>query len=270
MPTVWAVISGGLPDERRGNAEPEPSAGSRKAFFPNAIGSVLRAAATYTNAMLRLLGARPVEPRLVAQEPLPARKSDPLVALVARAVCRDPRAEQTLLVTVGPAVLGVVRRVLGARHPEVEDVCQEACLGLLSALPSFRAECTVMHFACRVALLTALAARRRRDRNIAFLPEVDEEPDECVAGAASPAEVFESARRRIALRSLIDELPLAQAEVLALHVILGHTVGETSQMTGVAVNTVRSRLRRGLAALRDRLFSNQKLRELVEGHHEQG
>jgi RNA polymerase sigma-70 factor (ECF subfamily) len=163
-------------------------------------------------------------------------------------------------------MLAVVRRVLGARHPEVDDVCQEAAVGLLSALPSFRGECSVMHFACRVALLAAFAARRRGARAVV---EVTEDPDDVVDGSPSPAELLDSARRRRALRELLDALPLSQAEVLALHVVLGYTVEETGAMMGATVNTVRSRLRRGLAALREELGSSSRLREVIEGSHEQ-
>jgi DNA-directed RNA polymerase specialized sigma24 family protein len=71
------------------------------------------------------------------------------------------------------------------------------------------------------------------------------------------------------MRELLDELPLSQAEVLALHVALGHTVEETSAMIGAPINTVRSRLRRGLAALRDKFSQDRRLREVIGGNHEQ-
>ncbi len=157
---------------------------------------------------------------------------------------------------------------MGANSLELDDVCQEASIGLLSALPGFRAECTVHHFACRVALLTALAARRRRGVVAADAQETPEESGEIVDGSPSPAELIDSARRRAVLRGLLDELPLAQAEVLALHIVIGHTVEETSAMIGISVNTVRSRLRRALAALRDKLSHNRKLGEVIGASHE--
>jgi RNA polymerase sigma factor (sigma-70 family) len=248
---------------RLGKAEPRDIAEE----FPS-HGSVFRASATGIDAMLRLLGASHSEPVVRGDEEPRARLHDPLYSLVARAVGRDRAAEQTLLTAIGPAMIGVVRRVLGAHHPEVDDVCQEASVGFLSALPGFRSECTVLHFACRIALLAALAARRRRDRVESRGPELLEEPDDCADGALSPADLVDAARRRFAFRELLQELPIAQAEVLAAHVVLGHTVEETSAMMHVSVNTVRSRLRRGLVALRERLRSNNELRELVGGRHE--
>lgn len=218
--------------------------------------------------MLRLLGASSQEDSKTRGEVAQPRPRDPAAGLVAGAIQRNPAAERTLLLTVGPAILGVVRKVLGVHHPDIDDICQEACVGFLTALPSFGAECTVVHFACRVALLTAMAARRRMGLRVPCVVDFDEEPHSDDDDEPSPATLLESARRRHALRQLLDELPLAQAEVLALHVILGHTVEETGCIVSVPVNTVRSRLRRGLAALRERVVASRELKELLGGRHD--
>lgn len=213
--------------------------------------------------MLRLIQQAQRASSLPNDEPEPARARDPLHALVNKVIGGDRKAERTLLIAVGPAVLGVVKRVLGLQCLDIDDVCQEASISLLAALPSFRAECTVPYFASRVALLTALAARRRRDVALRSARECVAESEDIVDGAPSPAELIDSARRRASLRELLAKLPLSQAEVLALHIVMGHTVEETSAMIGIPVNTVRSRLRRGLAALRDELRHNSKLREVI-------
>jgi hypothetical protein len=69
-------------------------------------------------------------------------------------------AQRTLLAALGPALLRVIRAVLGSKHPDVEDVLQEAMVGIHSALAGFRGESTITHFACRIALKTALKVRR--------------------------------------------------------------------------------------------------------------
>src|SRR4051794_15105878 len=94
-------------------------------------------------------------------EPLSGeREPDPLADLARAAAAGEPRAVRTFIVTVGPHVLRVVRRVMGASHPDADDVAQEAAVGIIDALPRHRGECTVLHFACRVAVLTAMKARR--------------------------------------------------------------------------------------------------------------
>src|SRR5882724_4369710 len=92
-----------------------------------------------------------------APEPL----HDELAALAEAARRGDRTALPTLLSAIVPQMIRVVRRVLGAGHPELEDVTQEAAFALVDALPRFRGEATVLHFACRTAVLTAMNVRRR-------------------------------------------------------------------------------------------------------------
>jgi RNA polymerase sigma factor (sigma-70 family) len=178
----------------------------------------------------------------------PQERVDPLRALASSAAGGDLRAQRTLFVELGPSLLRTARAILGPRHPEVEDVLQESMV----ALSRFRGECTTRHFASRIAVQIALNVRRRtrlRAKYVALIP--DEELDDVASLEASPAERSDSARRREILRELLCKLPEIHAEVLAMHVVLGCTVEETSLTLGVPPNTVRSRLRRALATLRD-------------------
>lgn len=209
--------------------------------------------------MLRLLrsGARPASRS--------AERSDPLRPIALRAAAGDVDAQRTLLTEIGSSLLRTVRAVLGTTHPDVEDVLQDAMAAVHSALPGFRGECTTLHFACRVAVQTAMNARRRsrfRAAHVAHLP--DEELAELATHQPSPAERLAAARRREALRALLCELPEPQAEALALHVMLGYTVEETAAATSAPINTVRSRLRAALAALRQRIHADGALLELVK------
>jgi RNA polymerase sigma factor (sigma-70 family) len=199
---------------------------------------------------------------------VPARKDpttavDPLAALSRAAALGDARAIDTLLLSVTPAMLRAVRGVLGGDHREIEDVLQEAAIGLVRAKKTFRGEGTVLHFACRIAVLSALAARRR-------LREHGQEPLEVSEGLplasseSSPLELALAARRRSILRDLCDALSSAQSEALILHCVLGFTVEEIADAAQVPPNTVRSRLRLAKEALRARIAADPALREALE------
>src|SRR5690349_7157486 len=106
------------------------------------------------NVRLRLLGSR--------QEGREAQRPPDELATLARAASDGrPDAVRTLIVSVTPAVLRTVRGILGTAHPDVEDTAQESVWRFMNALPGFRYECSVLHFACKVAVHTALNARRR-------------------------------------------------------------------------------------------------------------
>ena len=186
-----------------------------------------------------------------------------MVALVRRVVGGDRKAARSLLGAVGPAMLRAIRKVLARSTQEVEDVAQEAMEALIAALPSFRGECPVLHFARRVAVLTALANRRRLDLRAQWAADISQQP-EGVAGGPSPAEALFLRGRREALEALLDDLPANQAEVLVLHVALGFSIDEIAGATGRPAETIRSRLRLAKQALRDRIQANPELNEILE------
>jgi RNA polymerase sigma factor (sigma-70 family) len=193
-----------------------------------------------------------------------SERLDPLQGIARAAARGDRAAQRTLLIETGSAVLRVVRAVLGGNNPELEDVFQEAMTAVHLALPGFRGECSTRHFVCRVAVQTAMNARRRGRTRARHVEVADDgKLAELARDETSPAELLAAARRRAALRRLLDGLPELQAEVLALHTMLGYTVEETAQVTGAPVNTVRSRLRAALTALREAVLADGARFEIV-------
>jgi len=136
---------------------------------------------------------------------------------------------------------------------------------LHQALPGFRGECGTLHFACRIAVQTALNTRRRAGYRSRHTPSVSpDELSELARDEHSPAEARAAAARRETLRFLLDELPEVQAEALVLHVVLGYSVDETARMMTAPRDTVRSRLRSALSALRTRVGADRALLELLD------
>ena len=190
---------------------------------------------------------------------------DALAELAREAVAGNRAAVHTFLVSIGPQLLRVTRRVLGSSHPDVDDIAQESAFAVMEALPRHRGDCSVLHFACRVAVLTAMNARRReatRKRmsyrehvlDVELMQSEEPAPDASLAARIGAALV----------RELLATLPIAQAEVLALHCVLGYTVREIADTSRVPVETVRSRLRLAKQALRERVLADPRLAKIVE------
>jgi RNA polymerase sigma-70 factor (ECF subfamily) len=158
-------------------------------------------------------------------------------------------------------MLQMIRRVLGGNDPEVEDVFQESLMALVKALPGFRGDCSTRHFGCRIASFTALKALRGRRTGIQEVLVAD---DEAPGESADQRDWALASCRRQTLRRLLDELPGVQAEVLVLHYIAGLTVEESASTLGVAVETVRSRLRLAKSALRERAARDPSMLALLE------
>src|SRR6186713_2198057 len=86
---------------------------------------------------------------------------DELAELGRRAQAGDERALAQLLRELAPHLLRAVRRVLGPGHPYLEDVAHDAAYAVVERLSEFRGESTLLNFARRFAVLTAMNARRR-------------------------------------------------------------------------------------------------------------
>jgi RNA polymerase sigma-70 factor (ECF subfamily) len=190
---------------------------------------------------------------------------DELLPIAQAAIDGDVNALRMLLTSVTPSILRMVRRVLGGLHPDVEDVAQECAVEFVRALPRFRGESSMRHFATRVALRAAMNAKRRHraaKRNHGLAAELEAEE---TAGDGAAPDALVASRVSVELaRDLCDALPAPQAEALALHCVLGYTMSEVAAICGAPLETVRSRLRSAKAALVALALADPRLRELVE------
>jgi RNA polymerase sigma factor (sigma-70 family) len=198
--------------------------------------------------------------RSASAPPRPSAAEDGLRACAVAAAAGDPAAVRHVVGSVAPSVYRVVRAVLGTSGALAEDVTQDALLAIVRALGSFRGECGFLHYACHIATRVAVTARRARAAEAHVEPlDAEDVPDLPVTGDDP-----EAPRRRALLRVLLDELPEAQAETLALRVMLGYSLLEVAEATGAPLNTVRSRLRLAKEALRSRIEQDPVLAEMLE------
>lgn len=173
-----------------------------------------------------------------------------------------------VLVAMAPTILATVRRIVGSRHSDVEDIAQDAAIHFVRALPSYRGECSIRHFVCRIATNRALAARRHESYREEWTPAAD---PQVLEGSAADEERAEgdaaaiASQRRRAVRALLDELPEPQAEAVALYFIVGLTAEEIAEASGAGVPAVRGRIRLAREALRARIEGNDVLRDMLRG-----
>ena len=90
------------------------------------------------------------------------------------------------------------------------------------------------------------------------------DPELVVAKGPEPDVEAEARASAHLVRELIATLPEAQAEALALHCVLGFTVGEIAAAAGLPLETVRSRLRLAKSALRKHARRTPGLSSWVE------
>ncbi len=187
-----------------------------------------------------------------------------LTPVVLLAQAGDPSAISQLVGELAPGVLRALTALLGREHPDLEDLAQDVLLAVVAALPEFRGESTLLHFAVRIAARKSVFARRRTRNVLGWLENLWRGEFPLRPAPRLAHDEMRGERRRALLRSLLSQLPDVQAEALTLRVVYGHSIEEISMLTHTPFNTVRSRLRLAKEALRQRIEAEPRWAELGE------
>jgi len=164
---------------------------------------------------------------------------------IAAAAAGDRAAARALLLELTPRVRNLVRYLVRGDE-DVDDVAQEALIAIVRGLPTFRGDGTFESWSDRVtARATFAVIRKRRTEDAA---RRDAGPDLAAVGEGDrPDEYLQ--RRRVVER--LDAVPDAQRHAIVLHHVAGMSVGEVAEELSVPAETVRSRIRLGMARLRE-------------------
>ncbi len=179
--------------------------------------------------------------------------------LAGRVAARDPVAFEVLMRKYNARLYRVARAIL-RDDTEAEDALQEAYLAAYAKIGGFRAEATLSTWLTRIVINEALGRLRRRKRDGVVVPFSGAEKTEDEETAIVPddeSDSPETAALRGELRGLlerrIDALPVAFRTVFLLREIEEMTVDEVARSLDIPEATVRTRLFRARALLRDAL-----------------
>jgi RNA polymerase sigma-70 factor, ECF subfamily len=149
-------------------------------------------------------------------------------------------------------VIGVCGRILGD-PVEAQDVAQDAFTQAYQALATFRGDGPFGAWLRRIAIRIAIARlAARREASTLDGDVVDPRVAMLRAGDDPEAHVL-GLEHRAAIIDAITALPAPQREVLMLRFFGDLSLEEISRATANPVGTVKSRLSRGVAALREQL-----------------
>ncbi|MDB4990423.1 MAG: polymerase sigma-70 factor, subfamily [Myxococcaceae bacterium] len=186
----------------------------------------------------------------MSEAPAPSEPELALRLWLANAARGDRGAAEQLLRALLPRVRNLVRYFVRG-DAEVDDLAQESLVTILRALPGYRGEGSVHSWADRIVVRVVFAQLRRTRASHKLL--VEYKPELLELPANESAQRFLA--RRQAVRAL-DELPDEQRDVLVMHHVMGLSVREIAGELDTAFETVRSRLRLGMARLRAALGSD--------------
>ena len=170
------------------------------------------------------------------------------IALIGRVVARDQRAVGELYDRHSRLLFGLIQRILRDRS-ESEEVLQEVFMQVWS-----RAETYNVALGSPAGWLLRIARNRAIDRlraRTVRLRAADAAPAP-VQGTSPEAHAVQSEQQRAVARAL-DALPAEQRTLIEQAYFLGLTQSELAVQLKLPLGTVKTRIRTGMLALRERL-----------------
>lgn len=148
-------------------------------------------------------------------------------------------------------------RILGGRQEEAAESLQDALIRAFRGLGSFQGNSSLYTWLYRIAVNVALSSRRRQSasRQHADISDLDlPDPD----SESMPESSLIRQEQRQIVEQALSRLPDHHRTVLVMKDIDGLSYEEIAEVLDIPIGTVRSRLHRGRADLR------QQLRPMLE------
>jgi RNA polymerase sigma-70 factor (ECF subfamily) len=176
--------------------------------------------------------------------------------LVRRALGRDEAAVRAIITANNRRLYRLARGIL-RNDSEAEDVVQETYVRAFTHLADFRGDSSLATWLSRIAMNEALGRLRRRRPGVEWssLPEGTLEAQiiqfPLSSAASDPEKSMAQREIQHVVEHAIDELPEAFRLVFITRVVEGMNVEETAEILKIRPETVKTRLHRARALLRD-------------------
>jgi RNA polymerase sigma-70 factor (ECF subfamily) len=162
----------------------------------------------------------------------------------------------------------VARSILGDEG-EAEDVMQQAYVNAYVNLRQFAGRATFATWLTKIAVYEALArVKRRRRAALDPLPETEEGEDMLPSGAPDAEHRVYAGEMKELIESAIAAMPEVYRTTFVLREIEGLSVSEVATCLDISSDTVKTRVHRAKARLRDELCRRARTsREEVFAFH---
>lgn len=191
-----------------------------------------------------------------------AERSEAEAAFVERLVAREENAFTELVQLYQGRVYALVFRMLGRRE-EAKDVTQEVFVQVFKAIDSFRGDAKLSTWLFRVAINlcknrmkyhSRRAASAHQDLDgIAETTSTGHAEGVSIGSVERPDELVQGLQLEVVVRRAIGEIDAEFRRLVILRDVEGLSYEEISDVTGLAKGTVKSRIHRGRAQLRERV-----------------
>ena len=180
--------------------------------------------------------------------------------LVRCALLRDEAAVRALTTRYNRRLFRVARGIL-RNDSEAEDVVQETYVRAFTGLDMFRGDAAFGTWITRIAMNESLGRLRKQRPSVDWATYGENRTQAQIidfpvsAASPDPEKTMAQGEIRAVLETAIDQLPDSFRVVFIARVVEGMTVEETADLFSLKAETVKTRLHRARALLRDALES---------------
>jgi RNA polymerase sigma-70 factor (ECF subfamily) len=220
----------------------------------------MAAFARRSSGVLRL-----VPPDASGPEPGPRAVAADDQALVAAVVAGEEAVASTFCRRVWSSVDRTIRRLLGSKDADRDDVAQLALIELVNTIGRYRGDCSLDAWAQTITSHVIFKHIRRRQLERRIFTDLLS--DGAGAVMAPGRDESRSSTRELLGRVAghLDQMKSERAWAFVMHDVLGYDLREISDMTGSSVAATQSRLVRGRRELHERVAEDPALVDLLEG-----
>lgn len=146
-------------------------------------------------------------------------------------------------------VYRIVYRFLGSSD-DTDDAVQQVFIELYKSLPGFEAKSKFTTWLYRIAVNVSIQFLRKRKFSD---KQVEIDPEEFEGTGLADKTEFERKETRKTIKQALETINLKKRTVVVLHDIEGRTMEEISEIIGIPLGTVKSRLFHGREDLKKKL-----------------
>lgn len=209
----------------------------------------------------------PRGPVLIAvkeETPAPAPSAKPQVddrALVAAIRAGDESAATTLHHRLRGRIDGTIRRILGGRDVDHDDLVQLSLVEVITSIDRYRGDAPLEAWAAGITAHVVYNHLRRRKLERRIFSSAEVPPDTKSQSMFRMLVARDSMRK---IRELLDEMEENKAWTFVLHDVCGFDLREIASITGVTVAAAQRRLVRGRDELHDRIKADALLANVLQ------
>lgn len=165
----------------------------------------------------------------------------------------------------GKLMFNAAVRVLtnaGRSDDSADEITQDALIKVWSNVRHFRGECSLATWLYRITVNTARDKLRSESRHTDVSLTIPENEEMCewdipvTSGDTIPEEAVERKETIIAVRQAIEALPEDMRKIIVLRDLNGMAYADIAHLLGIEMGTVKSRLNRARAELKEKLLKS--------------